>query len=170
MTYRPSATLNSFVARVPDKKRALWAASKEGMLRRCNVQMVTKNNGALYDWKICGNLGGRPLITLLFVEGICHDLQPFRFAREDTRLYTGRISIQFVRVRHILVEAAVLSRRPGYNITSQVLWSVFAPVPWSEQATNLSQVPSVWLISRHRQRRQEIPFWPPPCRNRFGNR
>src|SRR5213078_4101016 len=44
--------------------------------------MVTKNNGASYDWKICRNRDGRPLITGLFVEAAVSSRKYDNLARE----------------------------------------------------------------------------------------
>jgi hypothetical protein len=38
--------LNSEIARLPYVVKTSWATGSDGILRRCNVQMVTKNNGA----------------------------------------------------------------------------------------------------------------------------
>ena len=114
------------------------------------------------DWKICGNRGGRPLIMRLLLEGICHELQPFRFAREDTRLYTrevesGRAPFAVTRCRGGCPQPqawtyAVRDHMRPYNIMSQLLWPASFQASWSEQAKNLSLVPSAWRVSLRQMR------------------
>jgi hypothetical protein len=45
-TFVAEATLNSDIARLPYVVKTSWATGSDGILRRSNVQSVTKNNGA----------------------------------------------------------------------------------------------------------------------------